>query len=351
MNKVKYYFYQLFKELTPIYPIYLILFDSKGFDIFYAFGFVFWGVSGTFCSGAEEALLFDSLKMSNEENLFDKVYGRGKFLSGISVAIASLAGGYIAMYVGMEWALGISIFVGVLTTGIAASFHEVNHYIDKKVKSTSRLRSILTDEIRFFRKKRRLTLIAFMAILVVGTAGVIDEYDQLIAKGFGLSVGTVGLWVSFRSLVAALGSLVAPYLRNAVDQVLGIKKNINSIGCICIVGAIFLGLSGSIKQLWAMIFYGIFFFLMAACEVLQEDYVQQRIEEEGRSTVHSMISLMYNLFGMVFYGVLGIVFALSDLFTGLIIIAVYMVIIVLLLSYVNKLYEKSCKRTNLQNKQ
>ncbi len=190
-----------------------------------------------------------------------------------------------------------------------------------------------------------------MAILVVGTAGVIDEYDQLIAKGFGLSVGTVGLWVSFRSLVAALGSLVAPYLRNAVDQVLGIKKNINSIGCICIVGAIFLGLSGSIKQLWAMIFYGIFFFLMAACEVLQEDYVQQRIEEEGRSTVHSMISLMYNLFGMVFYGVLGIVFALSDLFTGLIIIAVYMVIIVLLLSYVNKLYEKSCKRTNLQNKQ
>ncbi len=387
MNIKKYYLYKFFKELMPIYPVYMILFESKEFNIFeismlltiwsvpvvileipsgiiadrwsrknllvigsflktlcfvfwlfadgfifYAVGFVLWGVSIAFCSGAEEALIFDSLKSIGKENTFDKVLGRGNFLSGLSVAVASLCGGFIAMYSGMNSALIISVFFGALAVGIAASFHEINHYKSAKSDNIFKIKGMLKDELLFFKNKWQITIVVLIAILVVGTAGILDEFDQLIAKGFGLSVGAVGLWVSFRSIVAALGSLLAPYLKTAIEKFLHIRKRIYVIGIICIAGAVLLGLAGGIKQLWTMTFYGLYFFLMAACQVLEEDYLQQRIEEEGRSTVHSIISLTYNLFGILFYGILGIVFAVGDLFTGMVFIAIYMIVLVTLLS-------------------
>ena len=41
--------------------------------LFFAFGFLCWGVSEAFSSGAEEALLFDSLKSKGEEGRFEHV--------------------------------------------------------------------------------------------------------------------------------------------------------------------------------------------------------------------------------------------------------------------------------------
>ena len=389
MNIQKYYFYKFFQELMPIYPIYVILFESKGLSIFqislllaiwsipviileipsgvladcwsrknllvlgailkigcffiwylaegfllYAFGFLLWGVSSSFSSGAEEAFLYDSLHSKNKQDEFAKVLGKGRFLSGISMAIASFCGGYISMWLSINATLIISICMGVISVGVACSFREVNLYTVNHRNEDQPIRSMFVESFRFLLRKLHLFLIVLIVILVVGTSEVLDEYDQLIAKGFGLSIGAVGVWGSIRGILSAIGSLIAHYMKKIVNKFFCLQKGFFIIAWISVVGIIFLGISGYIQRLWAMIFYALYYLIMSSCQVIAEDYLQQEIEHEGRATVHSIISLMLNLFGTIFFFILGVVFSVSDLFTGIIITSVYMIIVGIVLCIV-----------------
>lgn len=417
MNKKVYYIYQLLKNLMPIYPMMMILFQNDGIDILqsallltiwsipvvileipsgvmadrwsrkgmvltgmllqsacfaiwliggsffvYATGFVLWGIGLAFCSGAEEALLFDSLKVRGEEDTFDKVLGRGRFLYGVSITIASLSGGLIAARMGMEWTLIFSVIAGLLAAVVILFFQEVNLFREQNGKKASEihntdmvmtasnqmntnhpnedrvpLKVMLKDVYLFFRNKRSLLILAVVSIAVIGTAGILDEFDSLIAKGFGMTLEAVGIWISIKYIIVALGSLLGPYLKTAITKTLHIKKILHIIGLICVVGGVLLGLTGGIRQIWTMGFFALYYLLMSACEVLAEDYLQQHIEGEGRSTVHSVISMAYNLFGILFYGVFGIVFRIGDLFSGLVVVAVYIVIMIGVFSIFEKI--------------
>lgn len=50
---------------------------------------------------------------------------------------------------------------------------------------------------------------ALLSILGIGISGIIDEYDQLIASGYGLNLGLVGLWGGVRYFMEAAGSALA----------------------------------------------------------------------------------------------------------------------------------------------
>jgi hypothetical protein len=73
--------------------------------------------------------------------------------------------------------------------------------------------------------------------------------------------------------------------------------------------------------------YGLFYLIMASARVLHEDFIQQQIEEQGRSTVHSLISLMENLYGMAFFGVFSFVLSGVDLHKSLVFISLYIVFV------------------------
>ena len=89
--------------------------------------------------------------------------------------------------------------------------------------------------------------------------------------------------------------------------------------------------AGIFKTLGVMILYGLYYLIMAAGDVLHEDYIQRKIEEEGRSTVHSLISLSQNLYGMICYGLFGLLVSGSNLFNGLVYTGVYIVVWTLVL--------------------
>ena len=309
---------------------------SSSSFLLYAIGFLCWGISCACTSGAEEALIYDSLKMNQKEEHFEKVISRGRFLSSFSITLASLFSGFIMMYLGANVALIISIIFGVIAVYISLSFKEVN--LSKHQKKTSiRMRTILTDEITFFRKNKRTTILILLFIFVIGTAGVLDEFDQLIAKDFGLNIGAIGIWITLRYLLCSLGSLVAPYIRNFYTKVFRIRNNSSVIVPLCIIAGVLLGASSCIGEIWAMGFYASYFLLMASCEVLVENDVHQQIEEEGRSTIQSMISLAFNLFAMAYYGFLGIVLSFTSLFGGVLFVAIYIVVMTVVLSILYKL--------------
>ncbi len=87
-------------------------------------------------------------------------------------------------------------------------------------------------------------------------------------------------------------------------------------------------LTGSILL---MPLYGIFYLVMASARILHEDYVQQKIEEQGRSTVHSLISLAENVYGVGFFGLFALILSGHKVFSILVIVAAYIIAVCFLL--------------------
>lgn len=382
MNIKKYYLYNVFNDLMPIYPIYLLMFQSKGISVFqislllaiwsipavvleiptgiladrwsrkhmiglgellkvicyflwiyadgfllYAIGFVFWGIGSSFQSGSEEALLYDSLKLQGCEDRFDLILGKGHFISGISNMIASLTGGLIGSLFGFQAALGLSILSGLITTTIVFTMKEVNLYKDRIRNREKTLKgNTFGKACSFLFHNTEIILLMLLAVFVVTTAGVLDEYDQLIAKEYGLTVKLIGIWAAIRFAMISIGSYLARGLRIGMETLLHKKDGMFSIGFLCLLASSCLILSGLIKWIGIMSLYGLYYLIMSAGEVLQEDYIQKKIDMEGRATIHSLMSLSKNLYGIFFYSCFGIVATGSNLHTGLLLVGIYIAI-------------------------
>ena len=382
MNIKKFYLYQLFADLMPIYPLYQLMFDNKGLSlaqisillaiwsipavlleiptgvladhwsrrnlmflgcilkaacffvwifsegfILYAVGFVLWGVGGSLRSGADEALLYDTLKVQGQEERFDVVLGRGHFISGISNLLASLLGGFVGMQFGFELALGLSICSGLIASGITLSMKEVNLYKDSLNEQESEQdKNTLIAALSFLCKNRSILLFSLLTLIVITTAGVLDEYDQLIAKDYGLSIGFIGVWTAIRFILMAIGSYIAGWLRRLLEKLLRIRDKMYSISFLCLAAAVFLVVAGLVRHMNIMWLYGLYFLIMSAGEVLQEDFIQQNIENEGRSTVHSVIALSQNMYGIVCFGLFGLIASGAGLHAGLVWSGVYIVV-------------------------
>lgn len=380
MNKNLYYLYKLIQHLVPIYPIYLLFFESMGLSAseislllaiwsgscvilevptgiladhwsrknlliigsiskalcyvlwlfsdgfaLVAMGFVLWGLSEAFCSGSEEALLFDNLKHEGKYQEFDEVYGKGQFYFNIGVAISGLSGGFLAMAFGMQFVLKASIITTLICACISAGFKEVNLY----TADANSLKT-LKESAAFCVKSKGLLVMIILSVTVIITAGILDEYDPLIAKGYGLNLGFIGIWGCLRYLLEAMGGRIA-YKLKAILYKLRIRDTFTSIWVLCLIAGILLGLSGWIHSIILIPLYGLFYLLMSSAAVLHEDYIQQQIVDQGRSTVHSLISLMNNLYAILSFGILSAVLLGNSMRQVLIIVAIYIMVVCFIL--------------------
>jgi hypothetical protein len=110
----------------------------------------------------------------------------------------------------------------------------------------------------------------------------------------------------------------------------GITKTVSVVVFLCVVAGVGLGIFSGLQKNYLLPLYWLFYLLLAAAAILQEAYVQKQVDQQGRSTVHSIISLVYNLYGLIF--MLGI-YAISGLgiHTILLLVSVYIIILSMLL--------------------
>ncbi len=397
MNVRKFYFRQLFNDLMPIYPLYILMFQDKGFSVqqisallaiwsismvvleipsgiiadrwsrkllvsmgslfqgacyltwlfsdgffMYAIGFVFWGIGGAFISGAEEALLYDSLKHESKENTFDRCLGRGRFLCGVGNIIASVAGGFIGMEYSYNAALLLSIISGLISAVIAFTYKEANYYKSRNKelpKDTNH--DTLREAFSFLLKNKEILIFSLLLITVVSTAGILDEYDQLIARDYGLSTAGIGIWAAVRFLLIAIGGYMAHGIKKAIQKISRKMDAISILAIVCILASVCLALAGLLKFNVIMSVYGLFYLIMSAGDVIGEDYIQARIGDEGRSTVHSILSLSHNLYASLIILVYGLMLRWVTLLDSLVIVAAYMVVLITLWGFLYARLKKS----------
>lgn len=385
MKPIQNYLYCIFSNLIPVYPVYLLLFEQKGLSLsgislllmvwsvpvvllelpsgiladrwsrknlllialllqavcftawlfsdgffLFAVGFLLWGISEALSSGAREALLFDSLKKDGNEANFDRIYGRGEMFARISLAAAMLLGGIISEFGGFGWALIASIFALAGGSVVVLSFTEVNLFREKqpdRIKifdghNTKTLR----EAVSFLFGSPLLLLPVLLSILVVGMYGTLDEYDPALASRFVPGVLWVALWGTGRFVLEGIGAEILPRIKRFFLRRFGIGT-IRLIMIFSISGAVSLLLFALIGKAGLIPLYALYFIVSAGIQVLIEDHIQQRIESQGRSTVHSLASLMANLYGIIVTLIFAGLFNVLGLMQVLLIVAVYLLFV------------------------
>jgi hypothetical protein len=276
----------------------------------FAAGFVLWGAGGSLCSGTEEAWLYDAMKVAGREDSFDREWGLGTFYSQLAVGIAFVCGSLVAS-ISMGLALWLSVGITAAGALLALVLPERNLHGGKMVQAGiseafGTFMATLRAGFGFCVKNRFISMLVGFNVTVLITAGILDEYDQLIAISMGVPFALVGLWGFLRYASDALGGGLAWRLKHAMDG-LGVKQPFSRMILLAFGAGFLLLLSAGVPTLWMLPAYGLFYFLMAAGKVLFTENLQSSIRDEGRATVQSISSLLESPFAMLIYAMIAVV--------------------------------------------
>lgn len=289
------------------FMVWIILPTFLGFAV----GFLFWGTSEALASGAEEALLFDTLKAMGNQEAFASAYGKSSGAASLAVALACLTGGVVVQHAGYRMVLLLSVVCSLVSTFIAVGSKDIHLYRSNTMNQMHTSWKMVLSACNHIIHNRSVRVLTVALIVPISLSGILDEYDPLIASSYGLGVSYVGLWTGGRYILESLGSLVAATIR---------KRNASTPLLFSMIAGCSLLLYVLGSRVLFLPWYFLFFFLLAAAVVMQEDLIQQSIEDQGRSTVHSVVTLMVEIHALVFFLVLGLLRGLSQV---VVVIALY----------------------------
>lgn len=185
--------------------------------------------------------------------------------------------------------------------------------------------ALLKSALVFLIHSKAILIPALLGLLVVGLYAIIDEYDAAVAAQYMPSIMFIALWGTGRFILEGIGAELAPIINRKIkrrgDPIPGIL-----IGSILAAAALFV--FAYMRSPITIILYALYFMAMASMQVIIEDYIQQKIENAGRSTVHSVLSLALNLYAMIVLGLISIIMTRADIHGLLVIVAIYAMVVV-----------------------
>jgi MFS family permease len=132
-------------------------------------------------SGADEALLYDTLKQLGKENESQKFFGQAESIHLMAILTAAPIGGIIASSFGLNFPMKFSSIPLFAAAFIILAAKEPR--IEKAQSESRRYLEIFKKGLNFLYEKRRLRLLAFNAILVDAAAYfLIWLYQPLLQK-------------------------------------------------------------------------------------------------------------------------------------------------------------------------
>lgn len=269
------------------------IFVFLGF-LLYGFGETFWhfafinillGVGASFFSGADPALLYDTLIELKREKEYQKIESSYFAITGYSEAIAAICGGFLASVHMHE-----SFFVqaGILFFLIPLAFMLKEPKIQKEQihEKAAGIHKVVKFALNDHKEIKWLIFYAgFLATSIWATAWFAQPFWQHI----GVPIALFGvLWAS---LSGACG-IFAPFAPK-FEKYLGRKNALISLILFPFLG--YLGLGVFQNSLWAIIFFLPFMFAFAVSIPIIKTYINRLTSSNIRATILSVQSMMEKL--------------------------------------------------------
>lgn len=209
------------------------------FSVFYAIGQSFWilavgavfeGLSRSFYSGNNDALLYNSLAETKEENQYDEVLGKISSMFQAALAIAGVIGGILA-----SWSFPLIMWLSVIPQIICLSLSFL--LIEPKISLKSgNIYSHLKESMLNFIHNKRLRFLSISSIMTYGI-GEASFYFQAAfyntlwpvwAIGAAKTLSYVGGFLSFRfsgeiiKKYGAIQALIGSHLYNRTVNIVAV---------------------------------------------------------------------------------------------------------------------------------
>ncbi|HML99405.1 MAG TPA: MFS transporter [Tepidiformaceae bacterium] len=249
--------------------------------------FMLWSVAHTLMSGADMALLFDTLKLAGREHEDEGIAGRGAALNWSGVGVATLLGGPVAALFDIRFTIFLGAATSVVAALVALALREPPHQRGER-PAEPYLRSIRLafEEVSATAGLRTVILLGGVTTAALGAVHYLVQpflVDREIEVGVAFSMLQVPLFAA-----GMAGSLVA----GRVASQAGTRRALFGVplagaaGCLAIAFAPGLG---AYAPLLVVMFLG------SMVHPIATGYVNRRVGSERRATVLSMQGMVYSL--------------------------------------------------------
>lgn len=297
-----------------------------------AVSMVLWGLAITLASGADEALLYESLRLSGRGDNYSQAVARAETIKQLAQVVGALVGGLLAL-ISLGLPLQMSAVLGAVTILAVLSFKEPRSPVDPD-RVRSNMGQVLGEALRLLRERPNLfRTILYIAIIPVGPIAIAFTYIQPYTLAIGLPLSSLGFAVMAMRLASGAGAILAPSLARRF----GTGSILLAIPIVTAGALIFLAGTPSLAGLGLIALIG---FMVSMALPLVMVIVQNSITDNVRATIISLQSLLFTLFSAIMFPIYGLLADNAGLS------AVFIASAILLLFY--GLFEGMTRRQALQ---
>ena len=242
---------------------------------------IFLGLGNSFISGADTALLYDSLLEVNEEDRFLKYEGRSVSIGNFAEAGAGILGGFLAA-LSFRYPAYAQVVIAVITIPFAMALVEPK----TQTKRLERSWQSILYVVKFSLKESKIlrTYIIYSAIMGIGTL-MMAWLAQPFLKDIGIGMKNYGvIWALLNVLVGTIA-----FLAYKIDRKL---SPINSMLMIGVTSVLAYVLIAQNMNYWGLAVLFIFYANRGYATPLLRNYINRHTESNIRATVMSIRSFI-----------------------------------------------------------
>ncbi len=259
---------------------FLIYATTSGYYFFLA-AEVTLGIGQSFISGADSALLYDSLKSMDRESDYIKYEGRNFTVGNYSEALAGMLGGFIAT---INLRLPFILQTGIAFLAVPASLLLIEPPVSSTRKKPGFIDILAVVKYATITNAKLRYNLIYSSILGTATLTMAWIY-QLYLNSIGFTSYLIGITHTVLNLIVGTTTLFAYKIEERLKPKFTIWFT-----SIIITGSFIA--SGYIQSAWVLSVLAIFYFSRGIATPVLKDYVNRITSSDIRATVLSIRSLM-----------------------------------------------------------
>jgi len=234
------------------------------------------GVGFSFISGADSALLYDSLKAENLEDEYIKYEGRITSMGNFAEALAGVAGGLLAT-ISLRTPYYFQVFIAAIAIPAAFFLKEPQHVQERVRLKMNEILSIVKLTYQQTEMRSAILISSFTGAATLTYAWFVQPYFQEA----GVPVSVFGILWTLLNLSAGVFSMYS----YKIERWLGMKKTLLFIVIFISLGFVLTSLQIS--------FYGIailfgFYMVRGIATPVLKDQINQYTDSKVRATILSI---------------------------------------------------------------
>ncbi len=265
------------------------------------------GVGFSFISGADSAILYDSLKAENREDDYIKYEGQITSAGNFAEALAGVAGGFLAT-ISLRTPYYFQVFIAAIAIPAAIMLKEPQHVLDRVRLKMSEILSIVKLTYQQVEMRSAIMISSFTGAATLTYAWFVQPYFQEA----GVPVSVFGILWTLLNLSAGVFSMFS----YRIERLLGNKKTLLLIVVFISLGFILTSIEISLAGI--AILFGFYMVRGIATPVLK-DQINQYTDSKVRATILSVRNLEIRIIFAVIGPILGYLTDHFSLSTALIV--------------------------------